>query len=177
MAETVSGGLALLSIQPRFASAILSGTKSVEFRKRSFSRSVDYVVLYATAPVKKVVGCFAVAGIDRAIPAVIWDRHGAKGGITREEFIRYYGDSNTAVAIAVRSAYPFNEPFPLACVLGFGKSAPQSFVYLQSTISTNAAERGGKPGNVGAVAAALERAFAGRRTKRSTGSAIKSRSG
>jgi predicted transcriptional regulator len=177
MVEAVSGGLALLSIHPRFASAILDGTKSVEFRKRSFSRSVDYLLLYATAPVKRVVGCFGVAGIERAIPAVIWERHGARGGITREEFIRYYGDSTTAIAIAVRYAVPFTEPLPLACVLGSGKSAPQSFVYLQSIISTNVAEAGGKPDNVGVVAAALEQAFAGRRIRRSTGRAIKSRSG
>lgn len=168
MDETVSGGLALLSIHPRFASAILNGTKSVEFRKRPFSRSVSYVVMYATAPVKRVVGCFAVASIDRAIPTVIWDRHGANGGITREEFSRYYGNSTTAVAICVRGAVPFRDPFPLACVLGSGKSAPQNFVYLQDSISTTVAEVGGKPGCAAVVTAALERAFADCRTRRST---------
>ncbi len=177
MDETVSGEVALLSIHPRFASAILKGTKSVEFRKRSFSRRVGYVVLYATAPVKRVVGCFAVASIERAIPEVIWDRHGADGGITREEFRNYYGDSTAAVAITVRRAVPFEDPIPLACVLGSGKPAPQSFVYLQGMISTNAAEPGKKHGCITAVAAALERAFAHSGFRRSNGCVMRSHSG
>jgi predicted transcriptional regulator len=177
MDETVSGGIALLSIHPRFASAILKGTKSVEFRKRFFSRRVGYVVLYATAPIKKIVGCFAIASIERAMPEVIWDRHGANGGITREEFRNYYGDSTMAVAIAVRRAVPFEDPLPLACVLGSGKRAPQSFAYLQGTISITAAEAGGKSDCVTAVAAALERRFAHPGTRRSHGQVIKPRSG
>jgi predicted transcriptional regulator len=60
--------VALLSIRPEYAEAILNGTKRVEFRRTRFSRDVSFIVIYATQPVGKVVGWFEVDGIETSTP-------------------------------------------------------------------------------------------------------------
>src|SRR5258706_12678388 len=65
---------ALLSIKPQFASAILSGNKKYEFRRIIFSRRVDVVVVYVTAPVRKVICEFDVETIISASPSTLWRR-------------------------------------------------------------------------------------------------------
>ena len=49
--------IALMSIRPQFAAAILDGSKRVEFRKRPLAADIGTVVIYATKP----VGAEAVA--------------------------------------------------------------------------------------------------------------------
>lgn len=46
----------LLSIKPKYAELILSGKKIIELRKTQPKEDVEWVYLYATAPVKKIVG-------------------------------------------------------------------------------------------------------------------------
>ena len=51
----------LLSIKPEFVEKIFAGTKKYEFRKSLFKKSgVKYVVIYASAPIKRVVGEFEI---------------------------------------------------------------------------------------------------------------------
>jgi hypothetical protein len=53
----------LLSIKPEFVEKIFSGLKKYEFRRVIFkSKSVSRVVIYASSPVQRVVGEFAVGG-------------------------------------------------------------------------------------------------------------------
>ena len=55
----------LLSIKPEFVEKIFAGTKKYEFRKSLFKKSgVKYVVIYASAPIKRVVGEFEIDDID-----------------------------------------------------------------------------------------------------------------
>jgi predicted transcriptional regulator len=82
--------VALLSIRPRFARAILSGEKRVELRRRPIGESVSHVVVYATAPVQKVVGWFEVGAIQEGSPHVLWKAHGHAASVTRDEFRAYY---------------------------------------------------------------------------------------
>ena len=54
----------LLSIKPEFVEKIFAGTKKYEFRKSLFKKSgVKYVVIYASAPIKRVVGEFEIDDI------------------------------------------------------------------------------------------------------------------
>ena len=62
MARTAHPQVALLSIHPVYAQGIIDGRKTVEFRRRAFGKSVTHVVVYATAPVRKVVGAFTARG-------------------------------------------------------------------------------------------------------------------
>lgn len=127
MATPSSSAVALLSIRPRYADAIMSGHKRVEFRKQPFARPVEHVVIYATAPVRRIVGTFRVAECDLAEPAELWRRYGDVGGIERADFERYYGQRSSGVAIAIEgSPTPLDLPLD---ALGHVRP-PQSFVYL-----------------------------------------------
>ena len=74
------------SIRPPFASAILDGTKQVEFRKRRLASDIDRVVIYTTAPVMAVVGEFQVADQVVSTPAALWRRYSKVAGIDRAAF-------------------------------------------------------------------------------------------
>ena len=47
---------AILSIHPEYAYKILSGEKTHELRKVLFKKPVTHVLVYATAPISKVIG-------------------------------------------------------------------------------------------------------------------------
>lgn len=139
MAEEPDSGVALLSVHPRFARALLAGEKGVELRRTHFSRDLSHVVLYATAPVKRIVGWFEVAGVDRATPEAIWTGHGRHSGLTREEFLSYYRGKQLGTVIRVRSATPLARPAPLSAV-GAARP-PQGIQYLPGYVLKRLAER------------------------------------
>jgi len=128
MAKRDPRRVALLSIRPRFARAILSGEKQVELRRRPFGESVSHVVVYATAPVQKVVGWFEVGSIQHASPRILWQEHGRAASVTREEFRAYYRGARGGAAIKVRSTRSLRQPQSLS-MLG-ARRPPQSFMYL-----------------------------------------------
>jgi predicted transcriptional regulator len=119
--------VALLSIHPQYADAIMRGDKRVEFRKQPFARPVEHVVIYATAPVQRIVGTFRVAGCDVAEPAELWRRYGDVGGIERDDFEGYYGRRSSGVAIAIEGS-----PIPMDLPLDVVDQVrpPQGFAYL-----------------------------------------------
>ena len=54
----------LLSIKPEFVSKIFDGSKKYEYRKVLFKRKdITTVVIYASNPVKQVVGEFEIKAI------------------------------------------------------------------------------------------------------------------
>ncbi len=120
---------ALMSIRPPFASAILEGTKQVEFRKRRLASDIDRVVIYTTAPVMAVVGEFQVAEQVVSTPAALWRRYSRVAGIDRAAFFEYFADTAEAVGILIESVTEYARPQPL-CEFDPGSRPPQSFRYL-----------------------------------------------
>lgn len=120
-----------MAIHPEYAEAILDGRKQVEFRKRPLASDVTLVVVYATAPVKKIVGEFRVAGHTIAHPSKVWARLHSIGEIDRSAFDAYYADADRAVAIMVGAASRYRRPIGLA-ELSPAPPPPQSFYYIQS---------------------------------------------
>jgi len=120
--------VALISIHPRFANAILDGTKQVEFRKVGFKRSITHVLLYATAPICHVIGFVEVSEIDERSPAALWRRYREVAGIERREFFEYYEGKSTGFALKIRRPQRLARPFTLA-ELHRGATPPQSFLY------------------------------------------------
>jgi predicted transcriptional regulator len=128
MAEEPAGAIALISIHPRFANAILDGTKLVEFRKVAFKRHLTHVLLYATAPIHQIVGYAEVTGIDERSPAALWRRYHLVAGIERGAFFDYY--KGKSIGFAVKVCRPQRLLRPLALDdLHDGFSPPQSFLY------------------------------------------------
>lgn len=115
---------------------ILKGSKKVEFRKTRFGQQPSHVVIYATAPIQKVIGFFEVEQVDEATPEELWVRHECKAGLTEDQFWDYYGSAGVGVAISVRRVFSLRKPLQLSR-LGAMSRPPQSFCYL----STNAFAR------------------------------------
>ena len=65
----------LLSIKPEFVERIFDGSKKYEYRKMLFKRNdINVVVIYASAPVKRVVGEFRIKDIFSESVDVLWER-------------------------------------------------------------------------------------------------------
>lgn len=124
--------VALLSIRPEYAEAILNGSKRVEFRRTRFTRDVSFVVIYATQPVGKIVGWFEVEAIETGSPDRLWSEFRGCGGITRSQFSAYYDGAKTGYAIRVRRAHRLPQARPLKAAAGLDR-APQSFAYLAAS--------------------------------------------
>lgn len=120
----------LLSIKPQYATKIFEGTKRFEFRKLVHkNRAVGTVVVYATKPVGKVIGEFAVSEVHKESPEVLWKRTKEKSGITKGFFDQYFEGKAQGYAIEVGETILYEEPVELRELLPNG-FPPQSFVYL-----------------------------------------------
>lgn len=131
MAFLADRRIALLSIHPCYAIALLSGEKRVEFRRRSLSPETQYVIVYATAPVQKVVGWFEIAEIASDSPERLWARFSDEGQVAKEDFERYYERCDAGAAIRVRKVTALREPVALSD-LDEGLTPPQSYRYVST---------------------------------------------
>jgi predicted transcriptional regulator len=129
MASEAHRRVALLSIHPRFADAIMRGEKRVEFRRRGPAADTAFVIVYATAPVRRVVGWFRVGAVEAHHPEILWLRFGPVGGIEPDEFESYYAGAQSGTAISVAHAERLDQPVTLASLDG-SASPPQSFRYV-----------------------------------------------
>jgi predicted transcriptional regulator len=133
VAEEADGRVALMAIHPRYANAILDGTKQVEFRKRRVASDIRTVLIYATSPVQRILGSFRIAGVVVDHPEAIWGEFGGVGTIERDDFSAYYASSDSAVAIKVADTERFEPPLALSD-LDPRPGVPQSFTYISADI-------------------------------------------
>lgn len=118
----------LLSIKPEYVEKILSGEKKYEYRKFRCRDDVDKIIIYATAPVQKVVGEAEIADIVEGDPQEVWEKTKEHSGISKEFFCEYYKGKKTAIAYQLKSRKRYDPPLTLQ---DFGvKTAPQSYCYL-----------------------------------------------
>ncbi len=121
----------LLSIKPEFAFRIFSGVKRYEYRRAIFKRDdVERVIVYASSPVRKVIGEFEIDAILMAKPAYLWQKTRDYAGISREDFFEYFEDIDIGYAIRAKNCQTYERPLDLRKSLGV--SPPQSFIYLDS---------------------------------------------
>lgn len=117
----------LLSIKPQFADEIFNGKKKFEFRRKIFKRNdVSKIVVYASAPISKVIGEFDIEYILSDTPKKIWNKTHKFSGISEEYFNEYFRDRDTAFAIKVKKFKRYCKPKALPF------APPQSFRYIES---------------------------------------------
>lgn len=119
----------LLSIHPEFADAIFDGRKHFEFRRVIFRSHVEEIVVYATAPISRVVGIFQVDDIYEGSPTELWEKTKEVAGVSKQKFDDYFKDKKLAFAIKISNAKRFKSPKPLSRFLP-SNTAPQSFCYI-----------------------------------------------
>jgi predicted transcriptional regulator len=128
----MSGG-ALLSVRPRFADALLDGSKTAEIRRRRAHIAPGQVCLiYASSPRCALVGAIRVKLTDTDTPEAVWNRWGPRTALEREEFDAYLKGSDSSCAIVVESAARLPSPIPLAELRRRRERfvAPQSYRFL-----------------------------------------------
>lgn len=119
----------LLSIKPEFALKIFDGSKRYEYRRTIFKRGeVKTVVVYASDPIKKVIGEFDIGDILHEEPQVLWTKTGEQAGITKKRFLEYFAYKMKGYAIKVKEARIYDTPVPLNKLMV--SWPPQSFMYL-----------------------------------------------
>ena len=119
----------LLSIKPEFALKIFDGSKKYEYRRAIFKRGeVTTVVVYASDPIKKVIGEFAIGDILHDEPQMLWVKTKDYAGITEKRFLEYFRDKTKGYAIKIKSIKMYNNPLPLDSFMI--STPPQSFIYL-----------------------------------------------
>lgn len=133
MATTTTGLVAVLSIHPRYAHAILDGSKTVEFRKKRLRDEVTHVIIYSTVPDRGIIGYFEVASQEEEPPTELWNRFGACGVIEKNDFFDYYGGRSIGVGIRVTNPRRLPHKLDLNEALGIS-TPPQSFQYLPSNV-------------------------------------------
>lgn len=119
----------LLSIKPHFVDKIFDGTKKYEFRRSIFKRAgIKTVIIYASYPIKRIVGEFQIKEIISDEVDKIWERTKEHAGITKDFFEAYYADKKIATVIHIGRITKYKKNKLLS---DFNvKQAPQSFCYL-----------------------------------------------
>ncbi len=124
-----------ISVRPHFAELLLRGGKTVELRRSQPAVSAGaLVLLYASSPLRALVGTGVVLEISAASRNDIWTRLGPLTGLSRGEYDRYFHGAESAVAISLRDLRRLERPVPLP-ELREGRSwfrPPQSFRYFEA---------------------------------------------
>jgi predicted transcriptional regulator len=122
----------LLSIKPEFAFKIFEGKKKYEFRKAIFKREgITKVIVYASAPISKVIGEFEIAEIIYDELERLWQETNHFAGIDEDYFYQYFAERESGYAIKIQKAKLYEDK--LCIRQHFGLTPPQSFAYVNST--------------------------------------------
>ena len=142
MTEHFVDGMALdrdrmmvLSLRPRFADAILSGVKTVELRRTEPKIRVPTLALiYASTPVRALLGTCVVTSVESGRLSALWQVHGAGSGLDHGEFMGYFEGVQAGSALSLASPRRFSRPIPLVELRArpTGFRPPQSFSYVDA---------------------------------------------
>jgi len=125
----------LLSIRPRFTDSILDGTKTIELRRtRPRVEPGDAVLIYASSPVKAIVGGFLIGELIQGSPARLWDRVKNMAGVTQPEYDDYFTGAAVGYGITIARRWRLPKPVSLETLRLRHPSfwPPQSYAYLSA---------------------------------------------
>jgi len=126
----------LLSIKPEYVKKILSGEKLYEYRRVIPAKPVSSIVVYASAPWRRVVCEVKVELVLMHSVGRMWLVTGDEGGISRKGFGAYFEGCVVAYAFMLGKIAKFK---PALFLSDFGvKHAPQNFVYLPDEVNVKA---------------------------------------
>jgi predicted transcriptional regulator len=137
----------LLALKPRFAEAILSGTKTVELRRQRVALKPGAAVLiYASSPVMAILGTARVQNVERGSTEEIWLRYAARVGLAKTEYDAYMADVESVSAISLEEPSFLDRPITLRQLRGEQPfHPPQSYCFVSSS----------SPGILGAITSQL----------------------
>lgn len=118
----------VISINPEHVKNIINGTKKYEYRTKVAKGDVKKIIIYETAPVKKIVAEAEILEVLMMKPDELWDKTKDQSGISKQFFDSYFVNRDIAYAYRLGEIKVYKEPKLLS---DFGlKCAPQSFAYV-----------------------------------------------
>ena len=122
----------LLSIKPEFALKIFNGSKRYEYRRAIFKNpEVSGVIVYASNPIKRVIGEFEIEDILHDKLQLLWAKTKSHAGISEKRFFEYFTNKSKGYAIKVKATKMYDAPLSLNSFVV--SSPPQSFMYLRES--------------------------------------------
>lgn len=118
-----------MPIKPIYAEKLLSGNKRYEFRRAAIRSDLTHIIIYASSPLKKIIGIAEVGEVKVASPTVIWENTKHVAGISRRNYREYFHGKKQAHAIQINKVLALqNRIKPEDINNGF--KVPQSFAYV-----------------------------------------------
>lgn len=118
----------ILPIKPVFAEKILSGEKKYEYRKRLCKKEVKKIYIYATAPVKMIIGEAWLVNKMNMDKEKLWQETQKYAGITKKYYDKYFEYQDCACAYRIGEVRQYRFPVALDSI-GI-EYVPQSFIYV-----------------------------------------------
>lgn len=128
----------ILPIKPLYVEEILNNNKKYEYRKHICVENIDKIYLYATAPVKALLGEAEVLEKIVMNKEKLWDITKEESGISKEYYDEYFSKSQTASAYRLGEIRRYKKPIELNDV-GI-MYAPQSYIYVDNLFSNGEPE-------------------------------------
>ena len=120
----------ILSIKPHFAEKIFDGSKKFEFRRSIFTNpNVKIVIVYASAPVSKIIGEFEIEEILYNEIDPLWCVTQYDSGISRDFYFSYFAGKDYGFALKIKKAKKYKTFYSIR--ERFGLLPPQSFAYVR----------------------------------------------
>ena len=119
----------LLPIKPKYANLILQGIKKFEFRKRLCTKEISTIYIYATAPVKRVIG--EVEVVEKLVydKEQLWQMTKSGSGLSYNEYQNYFSGKKIACAYRLGQYVLYDAPKSLE---DYGINyTVQSFAYIE----------------------------------------------
>lgn len=118
----------ILSIKPYYANKILNWEKIYELRKSIFKANVDKVIIYASAPISKVVWEFQVDEVLCDSINSLWEKTKDYSCVEKVFFREYFKERDKWYAIKVWKVKRYKTQFNIKET--FWIAPPQSFSYI-----------------------------------------------
>jgi predicted transcriptional regulator/DNA-binding XRE family transcriptional regulator len=122
----------VFSIKPTYCEKILDGTKTVELRRR-FPLNVPsgtMALIYATTPLRAVVGVAEIDEVLQGSPSSIWASFEKEACITKPDFETYFHGVDKGYVIKLSNSVQFKRRIELSELRErFNFEPPQSYLY------------------------------------------------
>ena len=95
---------------------------------------IKKIIVYASAPISKVIGEFDIEEVISDEPELLWEDTKKFSGISKSYFEEYFEGKDVGFAIKVKRTRMYRKP---KCIYEtYGVRPPQSFAYIKRTLST-----------------------------------------
>lgn len=104
----------LISLTPRHAANIFSGSKKVELRRRTMHIAPGTTAwIYVKLPVGAIIGNIQVKSVHALSPTTLWRRFSKVSGLSKNEFFDYFSGITKGTALELESPHTLQTPLSL----------------------------------------------------------------